>query len=45
MLALIGVSTPVFFIGALLLYLLAYKSQVFPNGNYVGLTDRTPGSG
>jgi len=38
-LALIGVSTPVFFIGAMLLYLLAYKAQVFPNGDYVGLTD------
>jgi peptide/nickel transport system permease protein len=38
-LALIGVSTPVFFIGAMLLYLLAYKWQVFPNGDYVGVTD------
>jgi peptide/nickel transport system permease protein len=38
-LALIGVSTPVFFIGAMLLYLLAYKWQVFPNGEYVGVTD------
>jgi peptide/nickel transport system permease protein len=38
-LALIGVSTPVFFIGAMLLYLLAYKAQIFPNGDYVGLTD------
>jgi peptide/nickel transport system permease protein len=38
-LALIGVSTPVFFIGALLLYFLAYKAEIFPNGNYVGLTD------
>jgi peptide/nickel transport system permease protein len=38
-LALIGVSTPVFFIGALLLYFLAYKAQIFPTGDYVGLTD------
>jgi peptide/nickel transport system permease protein len=37
-LALIGVSTPVFFIGALLLYFLAFKVQVFPNGSYVPLT-------
>jgi peptide/nickel transport system permease protein len=29
----------VFFIGAMLLYLLAYKWQVFPNGEYVGVTD------
>jgi peptide/nickel transport system permease protein len=38
-LALIGVSTPVFFIGAMLLYFLAYKAEIFPNGNYVGVTD------
>jgi len=39
LLALIGVSTPVFFIGALLLYFLGYKAQIFPTGDYVGLTD------
>jgi peptide/nickel transport system permease protein len=37
-LALVGVSTPVFLIGAVLLYLLAYKLGLFPNGGYVGLT-------
>jgi peptide/nickel transport system permease protein len=37
-LALVGVSTPVFFIGALLLYFFAFKVQVFPNGSYVPLT-------
>ena len=38
-LAMIGVSTPVFLIGALLLYLLAYRLQLFPNGGYVPLTE------
>jgi len=38
-LALIGVSTPVFFIGAIFLYFFAFKLGLFPNGNYVGLTD------
>jgi peptide/nickel transport system permease protein len=38
-LALIGVSTPVFFIGALLLYLLGFKAGIFPIGDYVALTD------
>jgi peptide/nickel transport system permease protein len=37
-LALIGVSTPVFFIGALMLYYLGYKLSIFPNGGYVKLT-------
>jgi peptide/nickel transport system permease protein len=37
-LALVGVSTPVFLLGAVLLYALAYKLQIFPNGGYVGLT-------
>jgi peptide/nickel transport system permease protein len=37
-LALVGVSTPVFLLGAVLLYLLAYRLGVFPNGGYVGLT-------
>jgi peptide/nickel transport system permease protein len=37
-LALVGVSTPVFLLGALLLYFLAYKLGIFPNGGYVGLT-------
>jgi peptide/nickel transport system permease protein len=38
-LALIGVSTPVFFLGAVMLYFLAFKLGWFPNGGYVGLTD------
>jgi peptide/nickel transport system permease protein len=37
-LALVGVSTPVFLIGALMLYLLAYKLTIFPNGGFVPLT-------
>ena len=37
-LALVGVSTPVFLLGAVMLYLLAYKLGLFPNGGYVGLT-------
>ena len=34
-LALIGVSMPVFLLGALVLWLLAYKVQIFPAGGYV----------
>jgi peptide/nickel transport system permease protein len=37
-LALVGVSTPVFLLGAVLLYALAYKLALFPNGGYVALT-------
>jgi peptide/nickel transport system permease protein len=36
--AMIGVSTPVFLLGALLLYVLAYKLGLFPNGGYVSLS-------
>jgi len=36
--AMIGVSTPVFLLGALMLYFLAYKLSWFPNGGYVPLT-------
>ena len=36
--AMIGVSTPVFLLGALLLYVLAYRLSLFPNGGYVPLT-------
>jgi peptide/nickel transport system permease protein len=36
--ALIGVSTPVFLLGALLLYFLAFKLSLFPIGGYVPLT-------
>ncbi len=37
-LALVGVSTPVFFIGAMMLYYLGYKWHLFPLGGYVPLT-------
>lgn len=37
-LSLIGVSTPVFLIGAVLLYVLAFKLGIFPNTGYVPLT-------
>ncbi len=37
-LALIGVSTPVFLLGAVMLYFLAFKLGWFPNGGYVPLT-------
>lgn len=37
-LALTGISTPVFVLGAIALYLLAYVVHVFPNGGYVPLT-------
>jgi peptide/nickel transport system permease protein len=36
--ALIGISMPVFWIGALMNYYLGYKAGVFPNGGYVELT-------
>jgi peptide/nickel transport system permease protein len=38
-LSLVGVSTPVFFLGALMLYYLAYKLALFPLGGYVKFTD------
>jgi peptide/nickel transport system permease protein len=38
-LSLIGVSTPVFFLGAMLLYYMGYKLSIFPLSGYVGLTD------
>ena len=38
-LALIGVSTPVFLLGALVLYFFAYKLSIFPHGGYVTLTE------
>jgi peptide/nickel transport system permease protein len=37
-LSLIGVSTPVFFLGAMMLYYLGYKLGWFPLGGYVPLT-------
>src|SRR4051795_8247782 len=37
--SLIGISTPVFVIAAVMLYFLAFKWNIFPNGDYVKLTD------
>ena len=37
-LALVGISMPVFFLGAILLYYLTFKVQIFPGSGYVGLT-------
>jgi peptide/nickel transport system permease protein len=36
--ALIGISLPVFWIGALMNYYLGYKAGIFPNGGYVEFT-------
>jgi peptide/nickel transport system permease protein len=38
-LALVGISMPVFWLGAILLYYLTFKVQIFPTGGYVALTD------
>jgi peptide/nickel transport system permease protein len=38
-LAMIGVSFPPFFLGAVLIYYLAFKLHIFPIGGYVKLTD------
>ena len=37
-LSLVGVSTPVFFLGAIMLYYLGYRWHLFPLGGYVPLT-------
>jgi peptide/nickel transport system permease protein len=37
--AMIGISLPVFWVGALLLYYLTYKVALFPAGGYTGLSD------
>ena len=37
-LALIGISMPVFWLGSILLFYLTNKTQIFPPGDYVGLT-------
>jgi peptide/nickel transport system permease protein len=37
--ALIGISMPVFWVGALLSFYLGFKAGVFPNGGYTKLTD------
>ena len=36
--ALVGISMPVFWIGALMNYYLGFKTGLFPNGGYVELT-------
>jgi peptide/nickel transport system permease protein len=38
-LALIGISMPVFWVGALMNHYLGYKAGLFPNGGYVELTE------
>jgi peptide/nickel transport system permease protein len=38
-LALIGISMPVFWIGALMSYYLGFKAGIFPNGGYVEFAD------
>ena len=38
-LALIGISMPVFWIGALMNYYLGFKAGIFPNGGYVPITE------
>ncbi|MBA2629626.1 MAG: ABC transporter permease [Thermoleophilaceae bacterium] len=38
-LALVGISMPVFWIGALMNYYLGFKAGLFPNGGYVPLTE------
>jgi peptide/nickel transport system permease protein len=39
LLALIGISMPVFWIGALMNYYLGFKWKIFPNGGYVPFTE------
>jgi peptide/nickel transport system permease protein len=38
-LALVGISMPVFWLASLMLYYFTYKLEIFPNGNYVSLSD------
>jgi len=38
-LAMVGVSSPVFLLGAVALYFFAYKAGIFPNGGYVPIQD------
>jgi len=38
-LALVGISMPVFWVGALMNYYLGFKAGLFPNGGYVELTE------
>jgi peptide/nickel transport system permease protein len=38
-LALVGISMPVFWLASLMLYYFTYKLEIFPNGNYVSLSN------
>jgi peptide/nickel transport system permease protein len=38
-LSLVGISMPVFWLAAILLYYLSFKAQLFPTGSYVPLTE------
>jgi peptide/nickel transport system permease protein len=38
-LAMIGISLPVFWLGALMVHYLGFEAGLFPNGGYVGLTE------
>jgi peptide/nickel transport system permease protein len=38
-LALVGISMPVFWLASLMLYYFTYKLEIFPNGSYVSLSD------
>jgi peptide/nickel transport system permease protein len=38
-LSLVGISMPVFWLAAMLLYFLSFKVELFPTGSYVPLTD------
>ena len=40
--ALVGISMPVFWIGALMNYYLGFKAGLFPNGGYVEITESPP---
>ncbi len=39
-LSLVGISMPVFWLAAMLLYFLSFKVELFPTGSYVPLTER-----
>jgi peptide/nickel transport system permease protein len=38
-LSLVGISMPVFWLAAILLYYLSFKAQLFPTGSYIALTE------
>jgi peptide/nickel transport system permease protein len=41
--AMVGISMPIFWLGAMLLYYLSYKIELFPPGGYVPLTEDPAG--